>query len=95
MGNHRRYPWDRRGTNAMATTQITEDDEGKKVVDESGDEVGIVSDVDHGTAHIDPNPGVTDKVKSKLGWGDRDEDTYPLQEEMVSSITDDEIRLQA
>ncbi|WP_231183153.1 PRC-barrel domain containing protein [Haladaptatus sp. DYF46] len=79
----------------MATTQITEDDEGKKVVDESGDEVGIVSDVDHGTAHIDPNPGVTDKVKSKLGWGDRDEDTYPLQEEMVSSITDDEIRLQA
>ncbi|MFH5798803.1 PRC-barrel domain containing protein [Haladaptatus sp. CMAA 1911] len=79
----------------MATTQITEDDEGKKVVDESGDEVGIVSDVDHGTAHIDPNPGVTDKVKSKLGWGDKDEETYPLQEEMVSSITDDEIRLQA
>jgi len=95
MGNHRRYPRDRRDTNAMATTQITEDDEGKKVVDESGDEVGIVSDVDHGTAHIDPNPGITDKVKSKLGWGDRDEDTYPLQEEMVSSITDDEIRLQA
>jgi hypothetical protein len=79
----------------MATTQITEDDEGKKVVDESGDEVGIVSDVDHGTAHIDPNPGITDKVKSKLGWGDRDEDTYPLQEEMISSITDDEIRLEA
>ena len=78
----------------MATTQITEDDEGKKVVDESGDEVGIVSDVDHGTAHIDPNPGVTDKVKSKLGWGDRDEETYPLQEELVESVTDDEIRLQ-
>lgn len=79
----------------MATTQITEDDEGKKVVDESGDEVGIVSNVNHGTAHIDPNPGITDKVKSKLGWGDRDEDTYPLQEEMISSVTDDEIRLQA
>ncbi|KZN23759.1 hypothetical protein A4G99_12920 [Haladaptatus sp. R4] len=77
------------------TTQITDDDEGKKVVDNSGDQVGIVSDVQHGTAHVDPDPGITDKVKSKLGWGDRDEDTYPLQEEMVSSVTDDEIRLQA
>lgn len=77
------------------TTQITDDDEGKRVVDESGDQVGIVSDVQHGTAHIDPDPGITDKVKSKLGWGDRDEDTYPLQDEMVSSVTDDEIRLQA
>ncbi|EFW90284.1 hypothetical protein ZOD2009_19543 [Haladaptatus paucihalophilus DX253] len=76
-------------------TEITDDDEGKKVVDESGDEVGIVADVQHGTAHVDPNPGVTDKVKSKLGWGDRDEDTYPLQEEMVSSVTDDEIRVNA
>ncbi|MCO8243950.1 MULTISPECIES: PRC-barrel domain containing protein [unclassified Haladaptatus] len=77
------------------TTQITDDDEGKKVVDNSGDQVGIVSDVQHGTAHVDPDPGITDKVKSKLGWGDRDEDTYPLQDEMVSSVTDDEIRLQA
>lgn len=77
------------------TTQITDDDEGKRVVDESGDQVGIVSDVQHGTAHVDPDPGITDKVKSKLGWGDRDEDTYPLQDEMVSSVTDDEIRLQA
>lgn len=76
-------------------TEITDDDEGKKVVDESGDEVGIVADVQHGTAHVDPNPGVTDTVKSKLGWGDRDEDTYPLQEEMVSSVTDDEIRVNA
>ncbi len=77
------------------TTQITDDDEGKKVVDNSGDQVGIVSDVQHGTAHVDPDPGITDKVKSKLGWGDRDEDTYPLQDEMIASVTDDEVRLQA
>ncbi|WP_266077530.1 PRC-barrel domain containing protein [Haladaptatus caseinilyticus] len=77
----------------MAATQITDDDEGKKVVDQNGDEVGIVSDVQHGTAHVNPNPGLTDKLKSKLGWGDADEDTYPLQDEMVQSVTDDEIRL--
>ncbi|SIR14063.1 hypothetical protein SAMN05421858_1571 [Haladaptatus litoreus] len=80
-------------TTAMATTQITDDDEGKKVVDQTGDEVGIVEEVRHGTAHINPSPGITDKVKSKLGWGDTGEDTYPLQEEMVDSITDDEVRL--
>ncbi len=80
--------------NAM-TTQITDDDEGKKVVDESGEEVGIVSDVQHGTAHVDPDPSITDKAKSKLGWGDRNEDTYPLQSKMIASVTDDEIRLEA
>nr|WP_227376778.1 PRC-barrel domain containing protein [Haladaptatus halobius] len=78
----------------MSVTEITDDDEGKKVVDENSDQVGIVSDVEHGTAYIDPDPGLTEKVKSKLGWGDRDEDTYPLQEETVASVTDDEIRLQ-
>ena len=30
---------------------------------------------------------------SKLGWADHDEDTYPLQEESIETITDDEIRL--
>ncbi|WP_458204665.1 PRC-barrel domain containing protein [Haladaptatus sp. NG-SE-30] len=78
----------------MAVSEITDDEEGKKVVDQNGDQVGIVADVEHGTAHIEPDPGLTDKVKSKLGWGDRDEDTYPLQEEAVDSVTDDEIRLQ-
>ncbi|WP_458188357.1 PRC-barrel domain containing protein [Haladaptatus sp. NG-WS-4] len=77
----------------MAVSEITDDDEGKKVVDQNGDEVGIVSDVEHGTAYVEPDPGLTDKVKSKLGWGDRDEDTYPLQEEAISSVTDDQIRL--
>lgn len=72
---------------------FTEDDEGKTVVNDRGDEVGIIADVEHGTAYVDPDPGVTDKIKSKLGWEDRDEDTYPLQEESVGSVTDDEVRL--
>lgn len=72
---------------------FTEDDEGKTVVNDQGDEVGIIADVEHGTAYVDPDPGVTDKIKSKLGWDDRGEDTYPLQEESVDSVTDDEIRL--
>lgn len=76
----------------MAT--VTDDDEGKRVV-RGQDTVGRVVDVEHGTAYVDPDPGLTDTVKSKLGWGDADEDTYPLQDETIEEITDDEIRLQS
>lgn len=73
---------------------FTETDEGKPVV--MGDEkVGMITRVEHGTAHVDPDPGITDKIKSTLDWGDRDEDTYPLQEERVETITDDEVRLES
>jgi hypothetical protein len=74
-------------------TNITGDDEGKGVVNADGDRVGLVKEVSGGTAHIDPDPGVTDKIKSKLGWGDMDEDTYPLQEANIDAVTDDEVRL--
>ncbi|WP_101295154.1 hypothetical protein [Halegenticoccus soli] len=72
---------------------ITDDDEGKRVVDAGGDEIGRVVEVRHGTAYVDPDPGLTDTVLSKLGWSEADEDSYPLQEEAIETITDDEIRL--
>ena len=56
-------------------------------------DAGVGVDVEHGTAYVDPDPGITETVMSKLGWADRDEDTYPLQEESIETITDDEIRL--
>ncbi len=71
---------------------ITEDDEGKAVV-QGNETIGRIVDVEHGTAHVDPDPGVTDTIMSKLGWSDRDEETYPLQEESIEEVTDDEIRL--
>lgn len=74
---------------------ITEKDEGKRVLDGDGNMVGMVKSVEHGTAYIDPDPGMTDKLKSKFGWGDADEDTYPLQEESIDTVTDDEIRLRS
>ncbi|MFC7081640.1 PRC-barrel domain containing protein [Halorussus caseinilyticus] len=74
--------------------QFSESDEGKPVV--MGDEkVGMVSEVEHGTAYVDPDPGITDKIKATLDWGDRGEDTYPLQENRVDAITDDEVRLRS
>jgi hypothetical protein len=74
--------------------QFSDSDEGKPVV--MGEEkVGMVAAVEHGTAHVDPDPGLTDKIKAKLDWGDRDDDTYPLQEERVDAVTDDEVRLRS
>jgi len=80
---------------AMSTVQITDDDVGKTVVDADGDQVGIVSAVRHGTAYVDPDPGITTKLKTKLGWEDRDDDGYPLQEPAVDTVTDDQVRLRS
>lgn len=72
---------------------FTDDDEGKRVVNSNGEEIGIVQSVEGGMVHVDPDPGMADSIKSKLGWGDSDEDTYALDEDNVESISDDEVRL--
>lgn len=77
----------------MSERALTEDDEGKRVVNANGDEIGMVSDVRGGTAYVDPDPGITDTITSKLGWSDRDEDDYPLDRSSIEMISDDEIRL--
>lgn len=79
----------------MDRTNITEEDEGKKVVDAHGEEIGMVSGVRGGTAYVDPSPGMGDSLMAKLGWENVDEDDYPLDETNVDQITDDEIRLRA
>jgi hypothetical protein len=74
-------------------TNLTAEDEGKAVVDSNGDKIGIVSGVRGGTAYVDPDPDLTDSLKSRLGWGDVDQDDYPLDDSQIETVTDDEIRL--
>lgn len=76
----------------MSTT-LTDDAVGKDVVNAHGNKIGIVSRVDHGTAYVDSDPGLTDEFKAKLGWEDEDGTDYPLQEASIATVTDDEIRL--
>lgn len=74
---------------------FTEADEGKKVLHDN-ETVGRIVDVDHGTAYVDADPGITEKVLSKLGWADNDGDeTYPLQETMVDRVEDDAVYLES
>lgn len=72
---------------------ITESDEGKSVVRDDTT-VGIVATVEHGTAYVEPDPGLTDKLMAQLGWGDVDEETFPLQEQDIADVREDEIRLE-
>lgn len=76
------------------TISLTEADEGKRVIDANGDEVGVVSTVEGETALVDPDPSLTDNVKATLGLGGTDEGQFPLDPSDVGEVTDDEIRLE-
>lgn len=77
----------------MGRRSVTDDEEGKRVVNADGDDIGIVATVRDGRAYVDAEPVVTDAVMAKLGWRDVEDDTYPLDPDDVAEITDDEIRL--
>lgn len=71
---------------------VTDDDEGKKVVYDD-DTIGRVVEVEDGTVYVDPDPGVTEAVTSKLGWTDADADDVVLHEDSIVDVTDDAVRI--
>ena len=75
-------------------TALSEDDEGKPVIDSIGNELGQIIDVKGGTAYVDPDPGITEKIKADLGWEDEAGiDTYRLDRRSIETVTSDEVRL--
>jgi len=72
---------------------LTESDEGKNVVNADGDTIGRVISVGHGKVHVDPDPGLADMIRSKLGWGDADEENYQLDASSIKIVSDNEIHL--
>lgn len=77
----------------MSTTQLTEDDKGKRVVSADGEKIGMITEVRGDMAYVDPDPGMFDSMKAKLDWGDAGEDSYPIDADRIADVTDDEIRL--
>jgi len=71
----------------------TEDDVGKAVVNAGGDEVGMVSAVEDDRLYVDPHPSITDRIRTALGWGSDEDDTYPVDEDHVARIEDDGVVL--
>ena len=85
------------GTGAGEASEITLTDGeiGKTVVDSTGDEVGMVTDVDDSgrLMYIDPEPGIAERIRAALDWGSSNEDDYPVESEQIERITDEEVKL--
>ena len=77
---------------AMSST-LSDDAVGKDVIDATGERIGVVTAMEYGTPLVDPDPGITDKLKARLGWEDAADEDFPLQEGAIDTVTDDEIRL--
>jgi len=69
----------------MERGHVTDDDEGKAVVDSHGEKIGMITEVKSGTAYVNADPGLADTIRSKLGWSDADQDDYPLEKDRIHS----------
>lgn len=72
---------------------LEESVQGKRVISADGDEIGVVSGVRNGTAFVDPDPGITEKIQSMLNWDEIEEDDYPLPDGAIERVEEDEVVL--
>lgn len=71
--------------------ELSEDDEGKTVVDQDGNRVGTVHDVDYSTVHV---AAETDLGEGARRLEERDDDAiYELQEKRIADVTESEVRV--
>lgn len=82
-----------RDDNMSSRDNINDSDEGKKVVNTEGEQIGMISEVKGGEAYVDLDPDLSDKIRSKLGWDDADQDAYKLPADSIDEVTDDEVRI--
>ena len=77
----------------MTREHLTSADEGKRVLNIDGTEVGRIVAVENDHAYVDPDPSILRTISAKLGWGDRKTGAHPLDEGSIEEITDDAIYL--
>jgi|GEM_PF-4543268 len=73
-------------------TRPTGDDEGKDVIDASGERIGEVSEHRGDTIVVDADPSITDQIKSVLGWGETD-DAYRIDEGQIDRISENAVHV--
>ncbi|WP_276301064.1 hypothetical protein [Halorussus lipolyticus] len=76
---------------------LDDDDVGKDVVDANDEKVGVVTEVDEDAnrLYVDPNPGLAQRVKTRLGWEGHDDDAYSVEPDRISKIDDDYVHLRS
>lgn len=62
---------------------LTDDDQGKEVVDAAGTTLGLVTDVRGEAAYVDPDPGLVETIKADLGWTEADSDEYTVDQSAI------------
>jgi hypothetical protein len=78
----------------FSETTLTEDDEGKRVVNAVGDDVGRLVDVRETTAYVEPSRSAAERIVSKLGWGPSDEkEPFRVHRDDVEAVADGEVYL--
>jgi hypothetical protein len=72
-------------------------DVGKDVIDANDQKVGVVTEVDEDANRlfVDPNPGLAERIKTRLGWEGHDEDAYSVEADRIDDVTGDEVRLRS
>ncbi|ELZ95370.1 hypothetical protein [Haloferax sulfurifontis] len=70
-------------------------DEGKFLMDEEAEQIGIVTEVDADAqiAYVEPDPDLAEAVLQGLGFGDADGDDIEVPAESVETVTDSELRV--
>ncbi|USZ71268.1 hypothetical protein [Natronosalvus halobius] len=82
-------------TEGAERVTLSDDEIGKAVVDTAGEELGMVTDVEDGgeTMYVDAHPGITEKIKAALDWGDVNDDAFPVDATEIERVTDDQVVL--
>ncbi|THE62924.1 hypothetical protein D8Y22_20950 [Salinadaptatus halalkaliphilus] len=78
-------------TAGSGSVEFSADDQGKVVVGETGEQIGIVAEVEGQTAYVDPEPGLADRLRARLNWGGHDAEDYPVEAAEINEITDEEV----
>ena len=78
-------------------TVLSTADEGKVLMDVTGEQIGIVTQVDPEAqvAYVDPEPGFANAIVQGLGYGDRGDDDIEVPATSVATVTDTELRVDA
>jgi hypothetical protein len=71
------------------------DEVGKKVVDATGEKIGLVTEVDDSgqVMYVDADPSITERIRAALDWSHANEDDYPVEAHQIASIGRDEVKL--
>lgn len=72
---------------------VTDEDEGKFLVDATGEQIGIVTGVEENVAYVEPDPGVSEAVLQGFGFGSTDEDDIEVPGDSVETVTDKQVRV--